>query len=260
MSHNFVIVYSGDLGSYEDDWSVAVANMANLARAAREVGLQGIVYDNENYKGALWDWKPDQAPTPLRQAEETVLAKGRDVMSAIGAQWPTATVISLLGPWVSDADTAHHFDKVFEFHDIARSNELIGPFFLGMASALDDSDVTLIDGGEVYSLRSDRDFRTAYNWMKGGMAADLDLLPDRLRARYGQEVSVGFGVYDRSEDGTPVDPDVWRNTLTNALEAADVYVWAYTEAYDWWGKGWPEEPVPEDVIRATQAARSSARR
>src|SRR5204863_1991531 len=138
----------------------------------------GIVYDNENYKGVLWDWKPDQAPTPLRQAEETVLAKGRDIMSAIEGQWPTATVISLLGPWVSDADTAQHFGDVFEFTDIASANELIGPFFLGMASALTDSDATLVDGGEVYSLRSDRDFKIAYDWMKGGVAADLDLLPD----------------------------------------------------------------------------------
>ena len=65
MRHNFVIVYSGDLGSYQDDWSTAAANMANLARAAREVGLQGIVYDNENYEGVVWDWKPDEAPTSL---------------------------------------------------------------------------------------------------------------------------------------------------------------------------------------------------
>ena len=172
-------------------------------------------------------------------------------MSAIEGQWPTATVIAFLGPWVSDADTADHFDDVFEFNDVAWANELIGPFFLGMASAVDGSDVTLVDGGEVYSLRSDRDFEHAYDWMKGGVAADHDLLPAQVRDRYGEAVSVGFGVYDRSPRGTPVEPEEWRDKLTNALEAADHYVWAYTEAYDWWGKGWPEEPVPEEVIRAT---------
>jgi hypothetical protein len=255
MDRNFVIIYQGDLGSYVDDWTVPEANVANLARAAREVGLHGIVYDNENYQGVLWDWKREEAPTGLREAEEHVMAKGHDVMSAIEAQWPTATVLVLIGPWVSHDSTADHFERRFFWNDITWANELLGPFFLGMLSAIGDSQVTLVDGGEVYSARSDEDFQHLYGWLKGGVAGDEDLLPAAARSSYAESVSVAFGVYDRPVPGAPMDARVWQETLTNAIRTADRYVWAYTELYDWWGTGWPEEPVPQSFVDATAAAK-----
>jgi len=42
-------VLSGTPPDFFNDWTQIVTNFADLARAAREIGLKGIYFDNENY-------------------------------------------------------------------------------------------------------------------------------------------------------------------------------------------------------------------
>ena len=52
----------------------------------------------------------------------------------------------------------------------------------------------------------------------------------------------------------------WRTTIENALMYADDYVWAYTEAYNWWGTATDTSPqVPSELVDATRQALDSSR-
>ena len=95
--------------------------------------------------------------------------------------------------------------------------------------------------------------------MKQGLADESPLVPDALRRRWASTVSVAFGVYDQPWEGQPMDAAHWEATLTAALCRSDRWVWAYTERYDWWGVGWPDESVPQEWVDATARAHTRAR-
>ena len=51
-----------------DDWTWVIANWTVLARAARDAGLAGILFDNEPYAERLWHW-PDEVDYFQRLAD-----------------------------------------------------------------------------------------------------------------------------------------------------------------------------------------------
>jgi hypothetical protein len=61
-------------------------------------------------------------------------------------------------------------------------------------------------------------------------AVDCDFIPDSLRPSWPDTISLSFGVYDMPSGGQSMSPSVLASTLANALEAADRYVWFYTES------------------------------
>jgi hypothetical protein len=252
MIHNFVIVYATEPGIGTDD-PTAAANFANLARAAREVGLTGIVFDNEAYDGPTWKW-PEAAPDlSFEQASASAFSRGNQVMQAAMAEWPDITVLGFLGPWVSHPDTASRFEPHFPYNDVSWANQLVGPWMEGMLEATIGSAATLVDGGEIYTARSANDFEVVYDWLKLGVAQQ-DGESEDLSAASTATMNVGFGVFDEPSLGVEMDPAVWHETLTNALARTDRYVWAYTEAYEWWGGASRTNPVPEEWVHATRAA------
>ena len=253
LVHNFVIVYGPPATSYTGSWGVPRANLANLARAAREAGLEGIVLDTEDYGVVIAPPAPGRLPG--RDEAASAFERGRAVMASIVGTWSSATVISLLGPWVSDPATASTLTRSFPYNDTAMANRHHGPFFMGMLEASLGTPATLVDGGgPLFAARTDRDFTLAYDWMKRGMARRSEVTPTHLRDRYEAEVDVGFGVYDSPSLGVPMDAETWSATLVNAMRRTDRYVWAYTEAHDWWGVGHPVEPVPDRWVDATERA------
>jgi hypothetical protein len=258
MTHNFVIIYRGDPGPWDGNWSVPTSNIANLSRAAKEVGLEGILYDNEDYSGTnSADW-PTAAPNlTLPAAEELVRSIGKQIGAAIAGQWPTATVLTMFGPWASDPATATAITSM-PYPNVDWANELLGPFFVGLVQAAQGTQMTIADGGELYSARTSANYEEFYNWNKFGMAQSGNQIPTPLKASYPSLVQVGFTVYDQPAYNQPMDANVWQTTLTNALHRTDRYVVAYTELFDWWGSGWPGTPVPAEWVAATKAAKAAA--
>jgi hypothetical protein len=250
MTNNFAIVFTGALGTYDGDWTVPVANMANLARAAREVGLVGIAYDNEEYGQLHTDWPRALGHLELPDARRVVHQRGVEVLGAIASEWPDATVMTFIGPWVSSASTADHLDAAMPYNDIAWANELLGPFFLGMVDAARDLPITIVDAGEVYTARSAEQFDVLHTWNDGGFLAvdggDTELSPQE----YADRVDVGFMVYDEPWIGADMNEQILTSTLKTAMDRTDRYVIVYTEAYDWWGVGWPFEAVPDSWSKA----------
>jgi hypothetical protein len=156
----------------------------------------------------------------------------------------------------------------------ASDDYLAGAFAAGMVEATRGG-ASLVDGGELYELRSSEDFRRARDWRKGmshgGRSSIATLSPmDRcpfmtpaLASRWSQTVGIAFGTFDkqkgRSETAwTPISNALeFRKTLTNALRATDRYVWHYAEWQDWWGNSSEDRLTP--WIAAIEAARRDAR-
>lgn len=52
LKHNFVIVFATPAGNiFDEGWDVVAQNFGNLAKAAKETGLEGIFFDIEEYFG-----------------------------------------------------------------------------------------------------------------------------------------------------------------------------------------------------------------
>ena len=235
LKHNFVNVYAADDGGPLADWSVPAANLANLAAAAREAGFVGIAYDGERYFGGSHDWQRSCTAT-LAECVAASRANGQRVMDAARAVWPSVTMLSLFGPWVSHPDTCKNTGGA-TCNDISWANELFGPFVSGMVDSAKGTDATVVDGGEIYTLRTPTQFELFGAWQK----------------KVSPTISTSFGIYDQPWLGASMDAATWESTVRNALAASDRYVWAYTERYEWWGDG--GTPVPAEWVDATRRAR-----
>jgi hypothetical protein len=243
LTHNFVMVHATPPGaSWFDDDANASANFGALAQAAREAGLAGIVYDEEAYFGAMWDASSLCGGRALDACSARAADVGKHAMAAMIAAWPDVTVLAFYGPWVSEPKTAEYFKGYFPYNDVSFANPLMAPFFFGMAEAKIGTSATLIDGGEIYTLRDASQYARAYTWNKSELAVESALVPASLALVYASTVDVSFGVYDLPSSGVGMDAPTVQTTIANAMKASDGWVWFYTEQYDWWGTH--NDPVP----------------
>ena len=266
LKHNMVMVYAtplrGDSGGlYFDDeaWATVTQNWSRLAAAARDVGLAGIMYDNEEYFGSMSDHPGDCSGRSLAECQAKARERGRQVMDAVRAAWPSARVLVLHGGYVghSPAYARLNGECRVPANDIGWANDLKGPFFVGMVASTVGSQARVVDGGEFYSERTEAQFRCG-NDVQKRTVAQAPYVPDDLRATYPGAVAASSGVYDLPWPpgaGLTMDARIWGETIRNALRADEEYTWAYTEGYDWWGVGHPATRMPQSWVDATRAAR-----
>src|SRR6185503_12872621 len=136
--------------------------------------------------------------------------------------------LTLHGPYVSEPGAP----PALEFPQWQSGNELLGPYFAGFMEGAGDS-ACVMDGGELYSLRTAAQFDAAYGWCKNSLPSDAvncAFIPSALRTVWPDRVSISYGVYDCPFWGNSMDPTVLRTTIKNALNRADRYVWFYSEA------------------------------
>jgi hypothetical protein len=195
---------------------------------------------------------------------ELARRRGSDLMRALAAGDPEITVIVAHGPYIGCSAWRR-------MGSYANDNYLAGAFAAGMVEAKAGRE-SIVDGGEFYALRSESDFRRAYDWRKGASAAGsiTDLGYGRkcpfmnpvLASRWGGAVEIAFGTFDKQRapgetTWVPLtDASVFRATLANALRTTDRYVWHYTEWQDWWGTSTDDRLGP--WIEAIKAARRDA--
>ena len=144
------------------------------------------------------------------------------------AQFPDLVVLTLHGPYVSEPDAP----PSLEFPQWQSGNELLGPYFAGFMEGAGDS-ACVMDGGELYSLRTAAQFDAAYNWCKNTLPSDAvnsSFIPSALRTVWPSRSCISYGVYDCPFWGQGMDPTILRSTICNALKRADRYVWFYAEA------------------------------
>lgn len=261
LTQNFAFVLSPleKTPDFFDDWSTIIQNFANVARAAREVGLKGIIFDNEDNLGS-WNNFPEGCKyypsKPLKEYQDQVRLRGKQIMEAMVAQFPEIVFLSFHGPYISEDKTPA---KIFPLVQVQASNRLLGPFFVGFMEGMGPKS-TVVDGGELYDLRTPKQFQEAYIWRKSTIASgdvDCSFIPLQLRTIWANRLSIGFGLYDTNVSADiPMNPSMMSPTVTNALRRADQYVWLYTESASFL-KTPAEGGTSENWIRAVMQGRYS---
>src|SRR5579862_2983015 len=226
---NFALVQGSTPPDFFDDWSQVVANFGALAAALQTAGLRGICFDNEQY-ASPWGTYPAGAKYPstsLADYQTQARLRGAECMQAMVAQFPGIAVITLHGPYISELQAP----AALGFPQWQSGNLLLGPFFAGFLQGAGTAG-RCVDGGELYSLRTDSDFQNSATWRKVTLpsaAINCPFIPTDLRAVWPDRVSISFGVYDQPFAGAPMNASILETTLANALHHADRYVWFYTE-------------------------------
>jgi hypothetical protein len=231
LKENLGLVQGSTPPDFFDDWSVVVQNYANIARAAKDSGLKGLCFDNEQYAAPWGDYGGHlkyASTKTLAEYRAQARLRGKEVMEAMVGQFPDIVFLTLHGPYVSETAAPWQL----QFPQWQSANELLGPFFAGHMEGA-GSTGCCIDGGEIYTLRSQADFQASYGWRRDDLpsdAVDCSFIPSDLRPAWPGRSCLSFGVYDCPFGGAAMNSTVLRSTLANAMRQADRYVWFYAEA------------------------------
>ena len=230
LKDNLALIIANDPPDFFDDWTIVIQNFAALARAVKDAGLPGIIFDNEQYF-TPWAWYPDGVAYPqftLAQYQEQAALRGREVMQAIVAEFPDIVVLCLHGPYISDPYCMQQmgFPGVFPYY------ELIGPLFVGFLQ-VSGGPGRCVDGGEIYWFREAQDFADSYSLRRFDIASDLansPIIPPAFRPQWSGLSTIGYGIIDTPFLEEDMTPAIMTATLRNALQRSDRWVWLYTEA------------------------------
>lgn len=256
LKHNFIIVFATPAGNiFDKGWDVVAQNFGNLARAAKEVGLEGIFFDIEEYFGESLQYPANCGnDKTVEEARSKMRERGRQIMAAMRAEWSDVRFLSTHGPYLSDSATFKYLgENGMILNDVAWANVLNTSLLVGMMQSAYGTDAKFIDGGEIYEARTLEHFEAVKHWQKDGMAENSEVIPDEFRSKWSGALSSSFGIYDACSD---MDIDTWKSTIINALKTADDYIWLYSEKYDWWKEEncWPDTPLPQEWDDATREA------
>lgn len=260
FKHNFLRFNAtpGDVDWF-DDFSGVLGNARSAARIARAGRSRGILLDDEAYQAPLFDYRRqrDAAGKSWAEYSDQARRRGREVMEALQEGFPGLTVLLTFGyslPWMESEGGRKPLAEC--------RYGLLAPFLDGMVEAARGA-TRLVDGHELsYGYRDPALFGAAYRTMKEGL---LPLVADD--GKYLRHVSAGFGIwmdYDwrrhgwRTDqvDGNYFTPQALEASVRGALQAADEYVWIYSETPRWW----TEEGGPRDLPPPYEAAIRRARR
>jgi hypothetical protein len=241
-----------------DDYDAVVSNARLAAQLARAGHCPGILFDIEQYEGPLFEYhkqREAKAKSWELYAAQARL-RGGEVMRGFQEGYPGLTLFLTFGyslPW-SESSTGKK-----PLADCRYG--LLAPFLDGMVEAALGA-TRFVDGHELsYS------YKTAAQFAAARKAATVDLLPIvRDSEKYRLVFSIGFGLwmdYDShklaweneniSKNFFP--PDVFQDSLHEALKAADEYVWIYTEIPRWWSDSGQAVKLPAAYIDAVRKAR-----
>jgi hypothetical protein len=247
---------------FHSDWSVLVQNWANAARAARDAGLKGIMFDPEQYISAWADEQGNAEDASHTYAEYLAQAqlRGKQCMEAALSQFPGIEVMQLHGPYISEptAPAALGFNAAWP-----AANDLMGAFFSGFVQYdVAGANPNIIDGGELYHLRTQAEFNASSLWRKTTLpsaATNCAYIPTSIRGSWAAKTSIAFGVYQNASGslGGINDAALLQTTLTRALAASDKYVWLYPESMTY-HLGAGVAPATPEFVAAVAAAKATA--
>ena len=260
-THNFIYIFINYPGDFWNDtaWAITAQNFANMAKVAKTLGFKGVVYDNEEYRPKKWLNYGESYRNPkydLLQHRDQVILRGKQIMEAMIKEFPGVEIFNYHGPYLSEPNYRIP-SIIFKQAGTWDQSELLGPFFVGMMLGRGDS-ATVIDGGEVYQYRTEKDFKNSYDIRKYEIASEETnswFIPYKLRRSWPNEINISFGVYNRQWlPDYPMDSKIMKTTLQNALKYTDKYVWYYTEDDSWLEPG----KMPKEWVDVVSEARKAA--
>lgn len=266
-------------------WTTISSNWANAASAAAGEGFHALAFDPEYYGTGQspWDWgspnpgafgdsggtNPAGAPGVgadpthnLAASRLQVQARGKQVMDAVLAAWPTAKVMSFHGLYVSDVATGTYLDNEAWYGNIAFQNELMGTFVAGFIESINNHGNvgTFIDGGEIYGARTYANFQKVNQWRMVDMKASTsNMMTPAVRSNMRAVMAIAVEELDILTSGFPrLSMATFQQLITYAMRN-DSYAWTYTETENWWGGVFPATPVAAATKNAVIAGRDAGR-
>ncbi|HSB79891.1 MAG TPA: hypothetical protein VLM91_14015 [Candidatus Methylomirabilis sp.] len=260
FTHNFLRFNTvpGDVDWF-DDFSAILTNARLAAQVARAGKARGLLFDVEQYKGPLFDYRKqrDAATKSWSVYAAQVRQRGREVMNAFQQGYPDVTVFLTFGysvPWRESGGGKK---------PLADGEYGLLPAFLdGMVEAARGR-TRLVDGYEIayYHNKDTTKFAAAYQTIRE------ELLPIVANPKeYRRRFSVSFGLwmdFDSTaigwdgEDGSRnfYTPEEFGRSVRKALEVADEYVWIYSQIPRWWSSEGKTIKLPEGYADALRQAR-----
>jgi hypothetical protein len=241
-----------------DDHAAVLNNAKLAAKLARVGGCPGVLFDIEQYKEPLFDYRKqrDARNKSWELYAAQARLRGREVMEAFQEGYPGLTVFLTFGyslPWVESGSGK---EPLANCH-----YGLLAPFLDGMVEAAKGR-TRIVDGHEI-----SYGYKTGSQFEKARRATTQDLLPIvRDPKKYAQVFSIGFGIWmdqDWRKNGWDTEdlsknyfsPEAFQNSVREALRNADEYVWIYSETPRWWSDAGKPLKLPEAYDAALRKAR-----
>ncbi|HRR34624.1 MAG TPA: hypothetical protein P5026_11025 [Kiritimatiellia bacterium] len=253
LKHNFLTTFWAPRKrlAWSDDaaWERFARSIGVVAWLAKEGGAKGILIDPEDYpETRQYFLAADDAPF----AETAALARrrGAQIMRGIAAEYPDITLLSF---WMLSLHP-HYFADNDPRAVVAENGDLWPAFLNGMLDELPPG-AHMIDGDEHgYRYQAARNDFYLAAWRTQNKA--LALVEPANRIKYQTQVLAGFGLYLDMYTNPTNSPWYFgevegsrlnhlRLNVSQALDAAQEYIWIYGEKMDWitW-KGTPREKNP----------------
>ncbi len=228
-------------------WAVAEANLAQMARVAKQGGLRGILFDPEVYQFDLWAYQSQaqKSKYSFAQFESKMRQRGASLMRAYEREYPGITLLFLYAFAAFELPENATYESAHAALETDGSLGLFASFLEGMLEAASDQAV-LIDGNEpsYYYLRG-TDFDDA---RKYSLETAQIMVAPALRAKYQKQMRFSNAVYmdgvmnlwdsarffgyylkNNTERGQLITHNVY-----HGLRTTDEFVWVYGENMDWW--------------------------
>jgi len=227
---------------WKDDaaWAVAADNIGFLAGFARDTGLAGIQFDEEDYSKGRQFFAVKGDP-PARELAALVRKRGRQVFATVFREFPDirfgcSWLFSTIQKW-------HAWARPETGVDLMATAESYGELWCAfMNGALDamPPGATIVEGNEErgYHGRADKNEFAIAAWRTS--RGTLGLIAPENRRKFLSQLSVSFGQYaDSYINPSSVEyyfPPLggsrlkrWHENLQGAVNVADDYVWIYGE-------------------------------
>ena len=250
-------VYPGNVDWFDPEWSNIAHNAAILAKIAKMTGCKGIMFDPEPYGTQVWGYtkfpKAWKNAHTFEEYQAKVRERGAEFMREINREFPDITLLCLFGPSSPGL-------QVVGCRPQDCNLGLAQDFYEGMIDAA-TPDTVLVDGYEFsYWYRSSAEYAKGRETMlvdTRKLYHNQKAFDKHVRAGFGVWADadwrrIGFGCVDFSRNY--FTPKGLQESLFNALNSSDKYVWVYTEKLRWWN----QRNAPSAYVKALELARTGA--
>jgi len=275
LTHNLVGVcpypYPNIMNWFDDDWWDGICqDITIVAKAAKDAGCVGIVFDPEQYgpRTRQGNWRLLVESTGQKQSYEEydaeVRRRGRAFGKALSAGFPDCTILFFHGYSLIPI-RAKEFMKIGRGKSIEDSDyALYAPWLDGMLEGTSDGTV-FVDGYESsYSYVEAEEFEDG-RWNVRVAPAALSKVPEL----FGKKTRCAFGLWmdNKFNDykwyaGIPdmnfFNPGRLQRAIHLALKYSDGYVWLWNEQSNWYLDG--PDAQPNAPAQQQEKARGMDRR
>ena len=264
LNKNFVHIYMGNqtevMDWFDDSWWSDIShNIGQIARVAKEGGLEGILIDPEMYSYTLWGYnqlKDPGAPAApgslpevygdksFAEVEAMVRQRGQEFGAAINAEYPDSTIMFFHAGSYAAKQIFHDPSGRWPNTEEAPFG-LIVPFVDGILESTSDGTKIVDANSWTHQPKGADEFQFGEDLVRT-KAKSLSAVPELYEAK----VQVGHAIrtsYGRSEGNSPggqFDPDnpdsnyyspaALEDAVSDALEYGDGYVLFWEGLGNWW--------------------------